>query len=75
MVGRPVRSNKVRYQGGSVPLPRTLEPMQDDRNQLVSIVEELEGPLEAEDRADLAGELVRFCARYEDIKEQAVYPP
>lgn len=57
-----------------MPLPPVLEPMEDDRNELISIVEKLERPLEAEVRADLAGELVRFGARYEDVKEQAVYP-
>lgn len=56
------------------PLPPALEPMQDDRDQLVSIVDELDAALEGERRADLAGELVRFAARYEDVMERAVYP-
>ncbi len=55
-------------------LPVALEAMQDDRDQLSLIVGKLEGPLEEEARADLAAELVRYGARYEDVKERAVFP-
>ncbi len=55
-------------------LPVALKAMQDDRDEVASLVERLERPLEAESRADLAVELVRFVARYEDIKDRGVFP-
>ena len=57
-----------------MPLPPALEPLQNDRDQIVAILDRLSGPLEAVDRADLAGELVRFGARYQSVMDQAVYP-
>ncbi len=57
-----------------VALPSALEPLAGLRDRLVSLVDELDGPLDAEARADLATELVRFAARYLDVKERAVDP-
>ena len=52
----------------------TLLALDEDRRQVVAILDLLGDTAEPEARADLAGGLVRVCARYEDEKERAVYP-
>jgi Hemerythrin HHE cation binding domain len=55
-------------------LPTLLAPLDEDRRQLVAVLDLLDDTTEPEVRADLAGELVRLSARYEDAKERALYP-
>jgi Hemerythrin HHE cation binding domain len=55
-------------------LPTLLAPLDEDRRQLVAVLDLLADTTEPEVRADLAGELVRLSARYEDAKERALYP-
>lgn len=55
-------------------LPTLLAPLDEDRRQLVAVLDLLADTSEPEARADLAGELVRLSARYEDAKERALYP-
>jgi hemerythrin-like domain-containing protein len=55
-------------------LPTLLAPLDEDRRQLVAVLDLLVDTSEPEVRADLAGELVKFSARYEDAKERALYP-
>ena len=55
-------------------LPTLLAPLDEDRRQLVAVLDLLADTSEPEVRADLAGELVRLSARYEDAKERALYP-
>jgi hypothetical protein len=55
-------------------LPTLLAPLNEDRARLVAVLDLLADTAAPEARADLAGELVRVCARYEDAKERAVYP-
>ena len=55
-------------------LPYVLEPMAEDRRQLFTILDLLEKNEDHVVRADLAGELVGTCSRYEDVKERVVYP-
>jgi hypothetical protein len=55
-------------------LPTLLAPLDEDRRQLVAVLDLLAVASEPETRADLAGELVRLSARYEDAKERALYP-
>ncbi|HEY6622785.1 MAG TPA: hemerythrin domain-containing protein [Acidimicrobiales bacterium] len=55
-------------------LPTPLAPLDEDLRQLVAVLDLLGETPEPEARADLAGELVRVCARYEDEKERALYP-
>lgn len=54
--------------------PALLAPLDEDRRQLVAVLDLLADTTEPEVRADLAGELVRLSARYEDAKERALYP-
>ncbi|HEX3796028.1 MAG TPA: hemerythrin domain-containing protein [Acidimicrobiales bacterium] len=56
-------------------LPTLLAPLDEDRRQLVAVLDLLADTTDPEVRADLAGELVRLSARYEDAKERALYPP
>ena len=55
-------------------LPTLLAPLDEDRRQLVAVLDLLAETSDPEVRADLAGELVRLSARYEDAKERALYP-
>jgi hypothetical protein len=55
-------------------LPTLLAPLDEDRRQLVAVLDLLADTTEPVVRADLAGELVRLAARYEDAKERALYP-
>lgn len=55
-------------------LPSVLGPLDEDRRRLDMVLELLEETSEPEVRADLADEVVRLCARYEDVMERAVYP-
>ncbi len=55
-------------------LPMPLAPMAEDRRQVLSILDALDHTDEPETRAELAGELVHFCARYQDAEARAVYP-
>ena len=48
--------------------------MDEDRRRLIAILDLLDASTEAVIRADLAVELVGVAARYEDVKERAVYP-
>ncbi len=54
--------------------PALLAPLDEDRRQLVAVLDLLADTTKPEVRADLAGELVRLSARYEDAKERALYP-
>lgn len=54
--------------------PLTLEPVEQDRQQLLAVLSLLDEATEPEVRADLAEELVRVCARYEDVMSRALYP-
>lgn len=51
-----------------------LEPVEQDRQQLFAVLSLLDEATEWEIRADLAEELVRVSARYEDVKSRALYP-
>ncbi|HEX3462236.1 MAG TPA: hemerythrin domain-containing protein [Acidimicrobiales bacterium] len=53
--------------------PAVLAPLDDDRRSLESVLHLLEETSEPEVRADLAGELIHFCARYEDALERGLY--
>jgi hypothetical protein len=55
-------------------LPTLLATLGEDRRRLGAVLDLLADTPEPEARADLADELVRVCARYEDAKERAVYP-
>lgn len=55
-------------------LPTLLAPLDEDRRQLLAVLDLLADTTEPVVRADLAGELVRLSARYEDAKERALYP-
>jgi hypothetical protein len=55
-------------------LPTLLAPLDEDRRQLVAVLDLLADTTDPVVRADLAGELVRLSARYEDAKERALYP-
>jgi hypothetical protein len=60
-------------------LPTALEPLTELRHQLLTSLSLLEqqqeeGEMDAVVRADLASEIVGFGARYEDVKDRAVYP-
>jgi hemerythrin-like domain-containing protein len=55
-------------------LPTLMAPLHEDRRQLVAVLDLLAVTSEPETRADLAGELVRLSARYEDAKQRALYP-
>lgn len=55
-------------------LPQALIPLEGLRSDLAHIVALLGGTSEAEVRADLADELVRIGAEYEDVLDRALYP-
>lgn len=55
-------------------LPTLLAPLDEDRRRLVAVLDLLADTSEPEVRAELADELVRLSARYEDAKERALYP-
>jgi hypothetical protein len=55
-------------------LPRVLAPLQEERDRLDHIIDELGASADPTTRADLATELVRSCSRYEDVKDRCVYP-
>ncbi|HEX3841448.1 MAG TPA: hypothetical protein VHU85_11695 [Acidimicrobiales bacterium] len=54
-------------------LPVVLAPLADDRRSLEEVLSLLEGRSSLEVRADLAGELIRLCSRYEDAVERGLY--
>jgi hypothetical protein len=53
---------------------KALAPLQEDRRHVQAILALLHEANEPEVLADLAGELVRACARSEDSKSQVLYP-
>lgn len=57
-------------------MPPTLQfaPLADERARIDRIVQRLHDTTDTTERADLASELVRAVARYEDIVERAVVP-
>jgi uncharacterized protein (TIGR02246 family) len=55
-------------------LPSVLTPLEEDRRRLDEVLEVLEETDEPEARADLADEVVRLCARYEDVMERVIFP-
>lgn len=55
-------------------LPPALAALEADRRRVTTLLGELQTAGDPAERADLAGELVHFAARYEDVKDRAVYP-
>jgi hypothetical protein len=55
-------------------LPSALEPLQENRRELTAILDLLDDERDPTARADIAGELVGSCARYEDVKDRVIYP-
>jgi hemerythrin-like domain-containing protein len=55
-------------------LPMSLAAMNGDHDRVLSVLDALSRTSEPTARADLAAELVRCCARYQDAEERAVYP-
>lgn len=54
-------------------LPAVLAPLDDDRRSIERVLDVLEATSEPEVRADLAGELVRLTARYQNAMERGLY--
>jgi signal transduction histidine kinase len=54
-------------------LPPVLAPLDDDRRSIERVLDVLEDTSQPEVRADLAGELVRVGARYQDAMERGLY--
>jgi signal transduction histidine kinase len=54
-------------------LPAVLAPLDDDRRSIERVLDVLEATSEPEVRADLAGELVRLAARYQNAMERGLY--
>jgi len=54
-------------------LPAVLAPLDDDRRSIERVLGVLEATSEPEVRADLAGELVRLAARYQNAMERGLY--
>lgn len=59
---------------GEQKLPAPLAELQDDYDRVIRITDRLDHATVAEERADLATELVRAGSRYEDVLERAVVP-
>jgi len=55
-------------------LPDPLAPLEENRRELFTTLDLLDGTREPVARADLASELVGICSRYEDVKERVIYP-
>ena len=70
---RSVSSHPERSRVRRVEMPSALEPLEENRRQLLATLDLLDQTLVDVERADLASELVGICSRYEDVKDRVIY--